>query len=134
MQQEIDPPRLSYLPYFLVAAAWSIFIGAVLFFFVGVVSPEWSCTVQRDNGRGAILEELPEGTRLGMVTTDLGSPSGFLPQRRCRLLDEEQTVIAEADYPSTLAVIAALLVTLLPIFGVTLWRVIRGRGHTVPIR
>ena len=147
-------PRRPRRPYFW-AVWWSILIGVVLFSFAWVIAPSISCSTTPDYGGGGIRDEVPEGKSLSgaqtetpqtatqlnsarSLTTRLSSASGFPPQRRCRLLEStaggSYRVIAEADYPTTGALVVPLLMTLSPILGVAMWRAIRRRRPAVPIR
>jgi hypothetical protein len=99
----------------------------MLFLVVGAALPGWHCSPQIDNGRGAILREIPEGAASGkQVTVELGPASGFPPQRQCKALAGGE-VVAEADYPSEGVSVAAMLISLLPILAVAWWRAVHRR-------
>jgi hypothetical protein len=122
--------RPSRWPFFW-APLLSILIGAVAYFVVGEFVPGWNCSFERDNGRGAILLKIPAGVTESAVRVELDPPAGFPPRRRCRAYVGEENgghrVVAEADYPSEGLVIAAIIVTALPLFGVALWGVAEHR-------
>jgi hypothetical protein len=113
--------------------------------FVGWFKPSWDCSFDRDNGRGKILEEVPEGAAGGHTPrVTLERESSFPPRNRCQVSvnDGEEVdgafagrrVVAEAVYPNTLELVLAALVSLLPFCGVVLWQATRPPDYVVPIR